>query len=170
MPPSRNSSSGSAGVAVSTTRKQGHKSDGICDSILDAIGDTPLVRLNKVASNLKCTVLAKCEFLNAGGSVKDRIGKRMVLDAERDKTIHPGVTTLIEPTSGNTGIGIALAAACRGYRCIITMPEKCQGKVDVLKALGPKLYELRPRRPTTRRILTLVWRGDCSRKFQIRTF
>jgi cystathionine beta-synthase len=143
MPPSRSlsgASGASAGAAASTTRKQGHKSDGICDSILDAIGDTPLVRLNKVTSNLKCTVLAKCEFLNAGGSVKDRIGKRMVLDAERDKIIHPGITTLIEPTSGNTGIGLALAAACRGYRCIITMPEKMsKEKVDVLKALGAEI-------------------------------
>ena len=146
MPPSRTTSSTASTAASSGTasadinRKRGHKSDGICDSILDAIGDTPLVRLNKVASHLKCTVLAKCEFLNAGGSVKDRIGKRMVLDAERDKIIHPGITTLIEPTSGNTGIGLALAAACRGYRCIITMPEKMsKEKVDVLKALGAEI-------------------------------
>jgi cystathionine beta-synthase len=124
---------------TNTTTRRPHKSDGICDSILDAIGDTPLVRLNKVASHLKCTVLAKCEFLNAGGSVKDRIGKRMVLDAERSGLIQPGAT-LIEPTSGNTGIGLALAAACRGYRCIITMPEKMsKEKVDVLKALGAEI-------------------------------
>lgn len=116
-----------------------HKSDGICESILDAIGDTPLVRLNKVASHLKCTVLVKCEFLNAGGSVKDRIGKRMVDDAEASGRITPG-DTLIEPTSGNTGIGLALAAACKGYRCIITMPEKMsKEKVDVLKALGAEI-------------------------------
>lgn len=127
-------------VPVQVPGRRLHKSDGICDSILDAIGDTPLVRLNKVASHLPCTVLAKCEFLNAGGSVKDRIGKRMVLDAERNGTIQPGVTTLIEPTSGNTGIGLALAAACRGYRCIITMPEKMsKEKVDVLKALGAEI-------------------------------
>jgi len=120
-----------------TVRK--HKSDGICDSILDAIGDTPLVKLNKVASHLKCTMLVKCEFLNAGGSVKDRIGKRMVLDAEKSGRIAPGAT-LIEPTSGNTGIGLALAAACKGYRCIITMPEKMsKEKVDILKALGAEI-------------------------------
>ena len=124
---------------VADFKSRKHKSDGICDSILDAIGDTPLVKLNKVASHLKCTMLVKCEFLNAGGSVKDRIGKRMVLDAERDGLIEPGAT-LIEPTSGNTGIGLALAAACKGYRCIITMPEKMsKEKVDVLKALGAEI-------------------------------
>jgi cystathionine beta-synthase len=121
------------------TKVRQHKSDGVCDSILDAIGDTPLVRLNKVASHLKCRVLAKCEFLNAGGSVKDRIGKRMIDDAEKAGRIAPGAT-LIEPTSGNTGIGLALAAACKGYRCIITMPEKMsKEKVDVLKALGAEI-------------------------------
>ena len=116
-----------------------HKSDGVCDSVLDAIGDTPLVRLNKLASHLKCQVLVKCEFLNAGGSVKDRIGKQMVLDAEKQGILKPG-DTLIEPTSGNTGIGLALAAAIRGYRCIITMPEKMsKEKVDVLKGLGAEI-------------------------------
>lgn len=117
-----------------------NKRDGICDSVLDAIGDTPLVRLNNVASHLKCQVLCKCEFLNAGGSVKDRIGKQMVLDAEKEGRLKEGVTTLIEPTSGNTGIGLALCAAIRGYRCIITMPEKMsKEKVDVLKALGAEI-------------------------------
>jgi len=123
-----------------TTQGFDKKRDGICDSVLDAIGDTPLIRLNHVASHLKCQVLAKCEFLNAGGSVKDRIGKRMVLDAEAVGQLKEGVTTLIEPTSGNTGIGIALCAATRGYRCIITMPEKMsKEKVDILKALGAEI-------------------------------
>eukprot|EP00978_Attheya_sp_CCMP212_P023911 scaffold74226_cov51-Attheya_sp.AAC.3 len=87
----------------------------ICDSALDAIGETPLIRLNKVVLglDLECEVLAKCEFFNAGGSVKDRIAKRMVEDAEASGRITPG-DTLIEPTSGNTGIGIALAAAIKG--------------------------------------------------------
>ena len=112
----------------------------ICDSVLDAIGETPLVRLNQVASHLDCQVLAKCEFFNAGSSVKDRIGKRMVQDAEDAGLITPGETTLIEPTSGNTGIGLALASACKGYKCIITMPEKMsKEKVDVLKALGAEI-------------------------------
>jgi cystathionine beta-synthase len=111
----------------------------ICDSILDVIGDTPMVRVNKVAKNLECEILVKCEFFNAGGSVKDRIGKRMVEDAERSGRLQKG-DTLIEPTSGNTGIGIALAAATKGYRCIITLPEKMsKEKVDVLKALGAEI-------------------------------
>ena len=85
----------------------------ICNSVLDAIGDTPLIRMNKISKDLECELLAKCEFFNAGGSVKDRIGKKMVEDAEKNGTIKPG-DTLIEPTSGNTGIGIALASAVKG--------------------------------------------------------
>jgi cystathionine beta-synthase len=112
----------------------------IYDSILDAIGSTPMVRLNRVGAELPCELLAKCEFFNAGGSVKDRIGRQMVMDAEASGRIKPG-DTLIEPTSGNTGIGIALAAAVKGYRCIITMPEKMsKEKVDVLKALGAEIF------------------------------
>jgi len=113
--------------------------DKICDSVLDAIGGTPLIRLNRVGSDLACELLVKCEFFNAGGSVKDRIGRQMVLDAERTGRIKPG-DTLIEPTSGNTGIGLALACAVKGYRCLITMPEKMsKEKVDVLKALGAEI-------------------------------
>ena len=90
-------------------------------------------------SGVKCELLAKCEFFNAGGSVKDRIGRRMVEDAERSGRLYPGCT-IIEPTSGNTGIGLALAAAIKGYRCIIVMPEKMsQEKVDVLRALGAEI-------------------------------
>ena len=112
---------------------------GIFDSILDAIGDTPLVRLNKIGAHTGCEILAKCEFFNAGGSVKDRIGKRMLLEAEKSGRIQPG-DTLIEPTSGNTGIGLALAAAVRGYRMIITMPEKMSHeKQVVLEALGAEI-------------------------------
>jgi cystathionine beta-synthase len=115
------------------------RSNRICDSILDAIGDTPLVRLNRVGGDLPCEIAVKCEYLNAGGSVKDRIGRQMVLEAEQQGRLAPG-DTLIEPTSGNTGIGLALAAAVRGYRCIITMPEKMsKEKVDVLKALGAEI-------------------------------
>lgn len=111
----------------------------ICDNVLEAIGETPLVRLNHVTKDLKCQVLAKCEFFNSGGSVKDRIAKRMIEDAEEAGKIKPG-DTLIEPTSGNTGIGLALAAACKGYKCIITMPEKMsKEKVNVLKALGAEI-------------------------------
>lgn len=111
----------------------------IHDSILDAIGNTPLVRLNQVGKRHGCEILAKCEFMNPGGSVKDRIGARMVLEAEKAGRIKPG-DTLIEPTSGNTGIGMAMAAAARGYRMIITMPEKMsREKQVVLEALGAEI-------------------------------
>nr|XP_027205178.1 cystathionine beta-synthase-like [Dermatophagoides pteronyssinus] len=113
----------------------------IMDSILEHIGDTPLVRLDRIRKyfNIKCELLAKCEFFNPGGSVKDRIGWRMILDAERDGKLKPG-DTIIEPTSGNTGIGLALASAIRGYHCIIVMPEKMSNeKVNVLRALGAEI-------------------------------
>ncbi|MBP8809394.1 MAG: cystathionine beta-synthase [Kofleriaceae bacterium] len=113
--------------------------DHILDSILDAVGETPMVKLNAVTAGLACEVVAKCEFMNPGGSIKDRIGVRMLLDAEKSGRIKPG-DTLIEPTSGNTGIGMALAAAARGYRMIITMPEKMsQEKQVVLEALGAEI-------------------------------
>jgi cystathionine beta-synthase len=113
--------------------------DAIYDSVLDAVGHTPMVRLARIGRDLPCELVAKCEFMNPGGSVKDRIGVRMLLDAERAGRIRPG-DTLIEPTSGNTGIGIALAAAVRGYRVIITMPEKMsQEKQVVLEALGAEI-------------------------------
>ncbi|CAK6959283.1 cystathionine beta-synthase b [Scomber scombrus] len=114
------------------------KAPKILPNILGKIGDTPLVRLNKIPKEfgLKCEILAKCEFFNAAGSVKDRIALRMVEDAERAGILKPG-DTIIEPTSGNTGIGLALTAAVKGYRCIITMPEKMSlEKVNVLRALG----------------------------------
>ncbi len=108
-------------------------------NILEAIGNTPLVKMNRVTSHLACNVYAKCEFMNPGGSVKDRIGYRMVLDAEKSGRIKPG-DTLIEPTSGNTGIGIALAGAVKGYRVIITMPEKMSREKQVtLEALGAEI-------------------------------
>jgi len=111
----------------------------IMNSILEAIGNTPMVRLRTVGQKTGCEILAKCEFFNAGGSIKDRIGRRMVEEAERKGRIKPG-DTLIEPTSGNTGIGMALAAAVKGYRMIITMPEKMsREKQVVLEALGAEI-------------------------------
>ncbi len=113
----------------------------IMSTILDNIGNTPLVRINKIAASegIQCELLAKCEFFNSGGSVKDRIGLRMVMDAQNSGRIKKG-DTLIEATSGNTGIGMALAAAILGYRMIITLPEKMsKEKVDVLKALGAEI-------------------------------
>nr|XP_009858242.1 cystathionine beta-synthase-like [Ciona intestinalis] len=118
-------------------------------SVLEAIGDTPMVRLSRLEKEygLKCELYGKCEFFNAGGSVKDRIGLRMVEDAEKSGRIKPGFT-IIEPTSGNTGIGLALASAVKGYRCIIVMPEKMsQEKVNILKALGAEIV----RTPTSAR-------------------
>ena len=111
----------------------------ILNNILEAIGNTPIVKLNRLGSELDCNMLVKCEFFNSGGSIKDRIGYNMVQQAENDGRIKPG-DTLIEPTSGNTGIGMALAAAVKGYKMIITMPEKMsQEKEVVLKALGAKI-------------------------------
>ena len=111
----------------------------IHENILSTIGNTPVVKINKIAKNLDCNVFAKCEFFNPGGSVKDRIGWNMVKEAELSGRIKPG-DTLIEPTSGNTGQGIALAAAVKGYKCIITMPEKMSKEKQIaLEALGAKI-------------------------------
>jgi len=111
----------------------------ILDNISQAIGNTPTVKLNSVGCELACDIYVKCEFFNAGGSVKDRIGLRMVEKAEKSGRIKPG-DTLIEPTSGNTGIGMALTAAVKGYRCIIVMPEKMsKEKQVILEALGAEI-------------------------------
>jgi len=109
------------------------------DSVLDTIGDTPLVRINEIAEDLPCTVLGKVEFFNPGGSVKDRIGISMVEDAEEKGLIEPG-GTIIEGTSGNTGAGLAIAAIAKGYRCIFTTTDKqSREKVDVLRGLGAEV-------------------------------
>ena len=108
------------------------------DTILQQIGNTPLVKLNKIPQSLgiEAPIYAKLEYFNAGGSVKDRIALRMIEEAERKGRIKPG-DTLIEPTSGNTGIGLALVAAVKGYRTIITLPEKMSSeKVAVLRSLN----------------------------------
>ena len=110
----------------------------IQDSVLDCVGATPMIRINNIskAENLECELLVKAEFLNPGGSVKDRIGRRMLLDAEVAGQVKPG-DIIVEPTSGNTGVGLSMAAAAKGYRMIITMPEKMsQEKNDALKGLG----------------------------------
>jgi len=112
----------------------------LLDNILEAIGNTPIVKLHQIAAQLPCQMYAKCEFLNPGGSIKDRIAHAMIADAELAGLIKPG-DTLIEPTSGNTGIGIALAGAVKGYKVIITMPEKMsKEKQVVLEALGATIY------------------------------
>ena len=108
----------------------------IIDNITQAIGGTPIVKLNRISQELNCELYGKCEFLNAGGSLKDRIGVRMIIEAQKAGRIKPG-DTLIEPTSGNTGIGMAITAAALGYKLIITMPEKMsREKQVVLEALG----------------------------------
>src|SRR6478736_10167680 len=94
----------------------------VYDSFLDAVGDTPLVRLSRVARGVRPTVLAKLEMLNPGGSVKDRIGIRMIEAAERSGALKPG-GTIVEPTSGNTGHGLAMVAAVKGYKLVLVMPE-----------------------------------------------
>lgn len=115
----------------------------IHDSILDMIGQTPIIRANNLARHygIKCELLLKCEFFNPGGSIKDRIAARMVEDAEREGRLIPNAGyTIIEPTSGNTGIGLAMVAAVRGYRCIIVMPKKMSmEKENTLRALGAEI-------------------------------
>src|SRR3990167_8481071 len=109
-------------------------------NILEAIGNTPSVRLDKIGKELSCDLYGKCEFLNPGGSVKDRIAIKMVVDAEKQGKIKPG-DTLIEATSGNAAIGVALVGAVKGYKVIITMPEKMSREKEViLEALGAKIY------------------------------
>jgi cystathionine beta-synthase len=111
----------------------------IYNSIIDVIGNTPVVRLNRVTDGLKLTVAAKVEYLNPGQSIKDRIALKMIDDAEKKGLIKPG-GTIIEGTSGNTGMGLALVAAVRGYKCIFTTTDKqSKEKIDLLRALGARV-------------------------------
>src|ERR671914_64310 len=111
----------------------------VMDTFLDATGDTPLVRLHRVTRGVKPEIVAKLEILNPGGSVKDRIGLPMIEAAERAGLLRPG-GTIVEPTSGNTGHGLAIAAAIKGYRCIFVMPDKMsQEKVALLRAYGAEV-------------------------------
>lgn len=111
----------------------------IYNSVLETIGNTPLVRLNKIADGLKCTILVKLEFLNPAGSVKDRVGLSMVEEAERLGLINRD-TIIIEPTSGNTGIALAMVAAVKGYRLIIVMPENVSiERRKIIKAYGAEV-------------------------------
>ncbi|MFG1881878.1 cystathionine beta-synthase [Micromonospora sp. NPDC049102] len=109
------------------------------DNVVDMIGNTPLVRLRNVTEGIQATVLAKVEYVNPGGSVKDRIALRMVEDAEAAGLLKPG-GTIVEPTSGNTGVGLALVAQLKGYRCVFVCPDKVsQDKQDVLRAYGAEV-------------------------------
>ncbi|HKU58501.1 MAG TPA: cystathionine beta-synthase [Gaiellaceae bacterium] len=108
-------------------------------TVLDLIGNTPIVRLDRIGRGVPGTILAKLEFLNPGGSNKDRIGMAMVEAAERDRKLKPG-GTIVEPTSGNTGVGLAMAAAQKGYRCIFVMPDKMsQEKISMLRGYGAEV-------------------------------
>ncbi len=109
------------------------------NSVIDLVGNTPLVKLNSVTSGISATVLAKVEYLNPGGSSKDRIATRIIDAAERDGLLKPG-GTIVEPTSGNTGIGLALVAQQRGYRCVFVLPDKVgEDKRNVLTAYGAEI-------------------------------
>jgi len=111
----------------------------IFPNIVETIGNTPIVRLNSVARDLPCTIAAKIESFNPGGSVKDRIGPAIIEHAEREGLLKPG-GTIIEATSGNTGVGLAMAAATKGYRCIFIMPDKMsQEKILLLRAFGARV-------------------------------
>jgi cystathionine beta-synthase len=108
-------------------------------SVIDLVGDTPIVRLDRIGADVAPTILAKLEYLNPGGSVKDRIGLAMIEAAEREGKLRPG-GTIVEPTSGNTGVGLAIAAALKGYRCIFVMPDKMsQEKISMLRAYGAEV-------------------------------
>jgi cysteine synthase A len=112
----------------------------IIDSMTDLVGGTPLVRLNRLAEGTGATILGKLESANPAGSVKDRIGLAMVEAAERDGTLTPGESVIVEPTSGNTGIALAFVCAARGYKCILTMPESMSmERRALLKAYGAEL-------------------------------
>src|SRR5213083_2442417 len=112
---------------------------GVADSILDAIGHTPLVRLSRLGAGLTPQLVAKVEALNPGGSIKDRIAVALIEAAERDGHLKPG-GTIVEPTSGNTGAGLAIAARLKGYRVIAVMPDKMsREKIDLLRAYGAEV-------------------------------
>src|SRR5436853_7218985 len=119
----------------------------ILDNILDAVGNTPMVRLSRLASDTRTPVVAKVESLNPGGSVKDRIGLAMIEAAEQAGQLHPGAT-IVEPTSGNTGTGLAIAAALKGYRLVCVMPDKMSSeKIALLRAYGPGVVDCPPAVP-----------------------
>ncbi|HUY57274.1 MAG TPA: cystathionine beta-synthase [Candidatus Micrarchaeaceae archaeon] len=126
------------GIAVRPLGDSGQAME-VADSLLDLVGDTPLVRLDRIGRDLECHLLAKLEFLNPGGSVKDRPALSMIEAAEAAGLLKEG-GTIVEPTSGNTGVGLAIVAARRGYRCVFVMPDKIASeKIDLLRAYGAEV-------------------------------
>ena len=114
------------------------------NNILETIGNTPLVKLNKIVKDIPATVLAKIETTNPGNSIKDRMALKMIEDAEKSGLLKPG-GTIIEGTSGNTGMGLAMAAIIKGYKCIFTTTDKqSKEKVDILKAVGAEVIVCPP--------------------------
>jgi cystathionine beta-synthase len=141
--------------------------------VLDAIGRTPLVRLRRVAADLPCPLYGKVEFFNPGGSVKDRVGRAVIERAEAEGLLVPGRSTIVEATAGNTGVGLAIAAAVKGYRCIFVLPDKMsREKIDLLRAYGAEVVIVRTDVPpdspesyggTAKRLLTEIpdaWHPD----------
>ena len=111
----------------------------ICNNIVEAIGNTPIVRLNRVSKDVDANVYVKCEFMNPGGSIKDRIGWWMIEDAEKRGVLKPG-GTIVESTSGNTGFGLAIASAIKGYNCVFVLPDKMsEEKIKNLRAFGARV-------------------------------
>jgi cysteine synthase len=122
------------------TKEQAMPKSGIYDNIIDTIGDTPMVRLNRIVPEGAAEVVLKLDWFNPGGSVKDRIGMSMIVEAEKRGELKPGMT-IIEPTSGNTGIGLAMVAAAKGYKLVITMPETMSmERRKLLKAFGATIH------------------------------
>src|ERR1700742_1072780 len=112
------------------------------DGIVEAIGSTPLIKLERLSEETGCTILGKAEFMNPGQSVKDRAGRTMILQAEKRGELKPG-GLVVESTAGNTGIGLALVASARGYRTLIVIPKtQSQEKKDTLRLFGAELVEL----------------------------
>ena len=119
-----------------------HPARPLAQSVIDAIGNTPLIKLQKASAQTGCTILGKAEFMNPGGSIKDRAARQIVLDAEARGLLKPGAT-LIEGTAGNTGIGLAMVARARGYRCRILIPEtQSKEKKDAIRLYGAELIEV----------------------------
>ena len=118
----------------------------VCPSVVEAIGNTPLIRLNRLSEETGCEILGKAEFMNPGQSVKDRPARHMILEAETRGELKPG-GLIVEGTAGNTGIGLALVASARGYRTIIVIPDtQTQEKKDMLRLCGAELLEV-PAKP-----------------------